>query len=233
MELKIAVCDDDSSQRNYLTETVFTWAKRKCHLVKLIPYASAKAFLFDYEEQKDFDILLLDVEMPEISGIELAKTVRKENQTVQIIFITGYYEYFSDGFDVSALHYLIKPVDADKLFVVLDRAVSHLADRERAVLISTAEGEFKIPLANILYLEAQKVYVVVHTVTDDYRMRIALTKFEKQLDRTFFKIHRSYVVNLKYIEKITRTEVLMANGDIVPISRGMYDAVHAALIEYL
>jgi DNA-binding LytR/AlgR family response regulator len=233
MELKIAVCDDDSSQRNYLTEIVLTWAKKRCHLIKLIPYANAKAFLFDYEEQKDFDILLLDVEMPEISGIELAKTVRRENQSVQIIFITGYYEYFSDGFDVSALHYLIKPVDADKLFLVLDRAVKHLAERERAILISTAEGEFKVSLSNILYLEAQKVYVVVHTVTGDYRMRIALTKFTEQLDETFFKVHRAYVVNLKYIEKITRTEISVANGDVVPISRGMYDAVHAALIKYL
>ena len=144
MELKIAVCDDDSSQRNYLTEIVLTWAKKRCHLIKLIPYANAKAFLFDYEEQKDFDILLLDVEMPEISGIELAKTVRRENQSVQIIFITGYYEYFSDGFDVSALHYLIKPVDADKLFLVLDRAGKHQAGRERAIFIYTAEGEIKV-----------------------------------------------------------------------------------------
>lgn len=233
MELKIAVCDDDSSQRNYLTETVLTWAKRRCHLTKLIPYVNAKAFLFDYEDQKDFDILLLDVEMPEISGIELAKIVRRESQSVQIIFITGYYEYFSDGFDVSALHYLIKPVDADKLFPVLDRAVKHLTERERAILISTAEGEFKVPLSNILYLEAQKAYVVIHTVTSDYRMRVALTRFTEQLDGTFFKVHRSYVVSLKYIEKITRTEVSMANGDVVPISRGMYDAVHAALIKYL
>lgn len=152
MELKIAVCDDDASQRNYLTETVLIWAKKKRHLTKLISYANAKAFLFDYGQEKDFDILLLDVEMPEISGIELAKKVRKENRAVQIIFITGYYEYFSDGFDVSALHYLIKPVDVDKLFVVLDRAVGNLSERERAVLISTAEGNLKcrLPISCIL-----------------------------------------------------------------------------------
>ncbi|MDE7324882.1 MAG: LytTR family DNA-binding domain-containing protein [Lachnospiraceae bacterium] len=233
MKLKIAVCDDNLSERDYLAETVIFWARRNRHLVELMPYTNAKAFLFDYGQEKDFDILLLDVEMPEISGIELAKTVRAENRVVQIIFITGYYEYFSDGFDVSALHYLIKPVDGEKLFPVLDRAVSNLAGRERAVLVSTAEGEFKVPLADILYLEAQKVYIVVHTVTGDYRMRIALSKFYSRLDETFFKVHRSYVVALKFIDKITRAEVLMANGDVVPISRGMYDAVHTALIKYL
>ena len=141
MKLKIAICDDDGSQRDYLAETVLAWAKKNRHLAELLPYANAKAFLFAYEQEKDFDILLLDVEMPDISGIELAKAVRRENQSVQIIFITGFYEYFSDGFDVSALHYLIKPVDAAKLCPVLDRAVANLAYRERRVLVSTADGE--------------------------------------------------------------------------------------------
>ncbi len=233
MKLKIAVCDDEGSQRDYLAETVFAWAKKNRHMAELLPYTNAKAFLFAYAQEKDFDILLLDVEMPEMSGVELAKKVRCENQAVQIIFITGYYEYFSDGFDVSALHYLIKPVDAKKLWPVLDRAVANLAYRERAVLVSTADGEIKISQADIAYVEAQNVYVIVHTASGDYRTRIALSKFAAQLDETFFKVHRSFVVGLKYIKKITRTEITMANGDTVPISRGMYDAVHAALIKYL
>ncbi|MDE6874859.1 MAG: LytTR family DNA-binding domain-containing protein [Lachnospiraceae bacterium] len=233
MELKIAICDDDASQRDYLAETVLAWARQNRHLAELMPYKSAGAFLFDYEQKKDFDILLLDVEMPEMSGIELAKLIRKENRAVQIIFITGYYEYFSDGFDVSALHYLIKPVDGGKLHPVLDRAAANLRDRERAVFVSTAEGEFKVLLADILYLEAQKVYVVVHTVTGDYRTRIALSRFAALLDGTFFKVHRSYIVALKYVVKITRSEVTMVSGDTVPVSRGMYDAIHAALIKYL
>ncbi len=233
MKLKIAVCDDDGSQREYLVETVLAWAKKNRHLVELMPYASAEAFLFAYGQEKDFDILLLDVEMPGMSGIALAKEIRQENRAVQIIFITGYYEYFSDGFDVSALHYLIKPVGAAKLCPVLDRAVENLAYRERAVLVSTADGEFKIPQADICYVEAENVHVIVHTAGGDYRTRIALSKFSAQLDETFFKVHRSFVVNLKYIKKITRTEVMMVNGDTVPIRRGMYDAVHAALIKYL
>lgn len=233
MKLKIAICDDESSLREYLAETVLAWAKKNRHLVELLSYVDAKAFLFAYGQEKDFDLLLLDVEMPGMSGIALAKEIRQENRAVQIIFITGYYEYFSDGFDVSALHYLIKPVDAGKLYPVLDRAVDNLAYRERAVLVSTADGEFKIPQADIWYIEAENVHVIVHTAGGDYRMRIALAKFSAQLDETFFKVHRSFVVNLKYIKRITRTEITMVNGDTVPISRGMYDAVHAAVIKYL
>ena len=233
MKLKIAVCDDEEAQRVYLVETVSEWAKRNRHLTEIRQYADAKSFLFDYSAEKDFDILLLDIEMPGMNGIELARTVRSENQAVQIVFITGYYEYFSDGFDVSALHYLIKPADEQKLCAVLDKAAGNLAYRQRSVLLSTSDGEIKVPLADILYVESENVYIIVHTVHGDYRTRMALSKFSEQLDETFYKVHRSYIVGLKYIKKITRTDVTMINGETVPISRGLYDEVHTALIKHL
>lgn len=233
MKLKIAVCDDDASQKDYLVEIVSTWTKRNRHLAEVKQYEDAESFLFDYSEEKDFDILLLDIEMPGMNGIELAKKVRSENSTVQIVFITGYYEYFSDGFDVSALHYLIKPADEQKLCAVLDKAADNLTYRQRSVLLTTADGEIKVSLADILYVESENVYIIVHTVHGDHRTRMALTKFSEQLDDTFFKVHRSFVVSLKYIKKVTRTDVTMTNGESVPISRGLYDEVHAALIKYL
>ena len=233
MKLKIAICDDEQNQTEYLSGVVSAWANKNRHVVELKTYSSAKSFLFDYSEEKDFDILLLDIEMPGMTGVELAKTVRKENSTVQIIFITGYYEYFSDGFDVSALHYLIKPADERKLLPVLDRAVSNLNYRQRSVLLTSPDDDVKVSLADICYVESENVHVAVHTVSGVYRSRISLAKFAEQLDETFIKVHRSYIVGLKYVKKISRTDITMLNGDLVPISRGMYDEVHAALIKYL
>ncbi len=233
MKLKIAICDDDNSQIEYLSGVVSAWAGKNRHAIEIKTYSSAKAFLFDYSEEKDFDILLLDVEMPGMSGVELAKTVRRENSTVQIIFITGYYEYFSDGFDVSALHYLIKPADESKLIPVLNRAAANLTYRQRSVLLTSSDGAIKLSLADICYVESENVHVAVHTVNGVYRSRITLAKFAEQLDETFIKVHRSYIVGLKYIKKITRTDITMLHGDIIPISRGMYDEAHAALIKFL
>ena len=130
MKLKMAIIDDEQQQIDYLSGVVSAWANKSRHIADIKCYFSAKSFLFDYAEEKDFDILLLDIEMPELNGIELAKAVRRENSTVQIIFITGYYEYFSDGFDVSALHYLIKPADERKLLPVLERASESSASVE-------------------------------------------------------------------------------------------------------
>lgn len=233
MKYKIGICDDDAAQREHLMAIVAAWAKRGRCLTEVKQYSDAKAFLFEYSEEKDFDILLLDIEMPQISGIELAKTVRRDNTAVQIVFITGYYEYFGDGFDVSALHYLVKPVDAGKLLPVLDKAAANLSYRQRSVLVSTQDAEVKLPLEDIIYVEAENVYVVVHTVRTTYRTRSTLSKFAEQLDETFFKVHRSYVAALKYIVKITRGSITMINGDQLPVSRGMYDQVHAALVKYL
>ena len=233
MKYKIAICDDEVEQRKYLLEIVTAWARKNCHLVEVKQYRKAEDFLFDYEEEKDFDILLLDIEMSEVTGIELAKIVRKDSLTVQIIFVTGFYEYFSDGFDVSALHYLIKPVDERKLCPVLDKAVQNLAYRQRSVLVTTSDADVKISLVDILYVEAENVYVIVHTKQGNYRTRMSLAKFVEQLDETFFKVHRSFVVGLKYVKKITKTEITMINGDILPISRKLYDEVHSALIKYL
>lgn len=233
MPLKIAIVDDSALQREHLTKLVDAWSERNHQLVSLSDYPSADAFLFAYEEEADIDILLLDVEMPGMNGVELAKTIRKTNSTLQIVFVTAYYEYFSDGFDVSALHYLIKPIAPEKLWPVLDKAVENLAYRLRSVLISTAEGDVKVPLGDILYVEAQNVHLLIHTPGKVFRTRMTLLAMSRELDETFFKIHRSFIVSLKYIQRISRTDVTMINGDILPLSRGSYDAVHAALIRYL
>lgn len=233
MKLKLAICDDDTSQRDYLFNVVTLWANKNSHLIEIKQYEEAKPFLFDYSEEKDFDILLLDIDMPGTNGIELAKAVRRESSSVQIIFVTGYYEYFSDGFDVSALHYLIKPVDERKLYPVLDKAVQNLSCRQRSVLITTADGSIKVSLADILYIESENVYINIHTMHGTYHTRMTLGKFAEQLDETFFRVHRSYIVCLKYIKRITRTDITMTNGENIPIRRGLYDEVHAALIKHL
>ena len=233
MKYKIAICDDDISQVDFLESILTPWLKINNILADIKKYSSAKSFLFDYESEKDFDILLLDIEMPEINGIKLAKTVRKENHSLQIIFITGFYDYFSDDFDVSALHYLIKPVDEGKLFPVLDKAINNLKYRQRSVLINTQDADIKIPLSDIIYIEAENVFINIHTVNGVYRTRTPLTKFYENLDDSFLKVHRSFIVSLSYVKKITKKDLTLISGDIVPISRGMYETVHSALIRYL
>lgn len=100
-------------------------------------FSSAEASIFHYVENKEYDVLLLDIEMGNMDGVTLARQIRKSNKNVQIVFITGYSDYIAEGYDVEALHYLMKPLKDEKLFDVLDRAVNKLVQNEKHLVLNT------------------------------------------------------------------------------------------------
>lgn len=133
MAYRAAVCDDSAADADYVRGIVAHWAEQRGVALECRAFSSAEQFLFCYEEDKNFDLLLLDVEMPGADGVTLAKTVRQENEAVQIVFITGYSDYIAEGYDVAALHYLMKPVRPEKLCAVLDRAWEKHRRNERCL----------------------------------------------------------------------------------------------------
>lgn len=230
MKLKVAVCDDEQNQTEYIASLVSEWGAHAGHLCEIRIFASAESFLFEYEDDKEYDILLLDVEMKTISGIDLAKRIRGRDSTVQIIFVMGYSEYMSEGYDVAALHYLIKPVSHEKLSSVLDRAVAGLKASEKRIRIVHDRRTDLIPVSQITYIEAQKQYVLIRTGTETYRMKCTLTDIKTQLDEYFFRCQRSFIVNLWHVASISSDCVLLKDGSEVPISRGMAERIGKEII---
>ena len=127
MNYKIAIYDDSDADRQLIAGYVRSWGINTGHTVQISAFSSAENFLFHYAGKNDHDILLLDIEMGAMDGVTMAKKLRCDNDTVQIVFITGYSDYILEGYEVAALHYLMKPVREDKLFSVLDRAVEKLS----------------------------------------------------------------------------------------------------------
>lgn len=230
MRVQIAVCDDERSELSYLNGLVSRWASLSGQEAEISVFESAEAFLFAYEENKTYDILLLDIEMGEMDGVSLARKIRTANEAIQIIFITGYSEYISEGYEVAALHYLMKPVQQEKLFEVLNRAMQKLSKNERAVFLQLSDEMVRIPIYEIRYLEVQRNYVTIHG-KQDYTVKKTLGEFEKELDERFFRTGRSYILNLNYIERVTRTQVFLNDGSTLPLPRGMYEALNRAIIE--
>jgi len=227
---KLAICDDSPADTLYLQGLVSKWAKKASEIVEVQTFRSAEAFLFEYEEDKAFDILLLDIEMEEMDGVTLARKVRSGNQQVQIVFITGYTDYIADGYEVEALHYLLKPIKEEKLFEVLERAVEKLARNERTLLLDTADGIVRVPLYEIHWIEVQRNYVTVHAA-EDYTVKKSLSEVEAELDEGFMRTGRSFIVNLMQVRRIGKTEVVLADGTLVPLSRGYYEKLNRAMIE--
>ena len=232
MEYKIIICDDSAEDAAFLTELTSFWGKQNGHTLHVETYPSAEAFLFRYEEDKICDILLLDVEMPGKSGVELAKEIRKTNETLQIVFVTGYSDYIAEGYEVSALHYLMKPVHEGKFFSVLDRAVSKLKSREKSILLECAGETVRVPLHEICYMDVRQNYVTVHA-REDYTVKKTLGAMEKELDNRFFRAGRSLILNLGYIRRVSKTDVYLEDGTVLQLPRGVYDALNRAIIERL
>lgn len=230
MKLKIAICDDEQNQTEYIASLVSAWGARDGHICEIRTFASAEEFLFEYEDDREYDILLLDVEMKTISGIDLAKSIRRQDSAVQIIFVTGYPEYMSEGYDVAALHYLMKPVSSEKLSSVLDRAVAGLKTSEKRIRIAHDRRTDFVPISQVIYIEAQKQYVLIRTSEETYRMKCALTDMEAQLDEYFFRCQRSFIVNLRYVARVSSDCVLLKDGAKVPISRGMAEKIGKEII---
>lgn len=231
MKYRIAICDDMEEDVKYISSMVNMWAEKESITVAIETFPSAESFLFRYAEQKAFDILLLDIEMPSMSGIELAKRIRKENDAVQIIFITGYTDYIAEGYEVFALHYLVKPLSETKLFEVLNRAVLKIRKNEKALFLSLAGEMVRIPIYEIKYLEVQQNYVTVHS-KKDYTVKKTLGEFERELDERFYRMGRSFIVNLSFIDKITKTDVFLSDGSVIPLPRGQYGLLNKAFIAH-
>lgn len=231
MKLKIAICDDEQNQIEYITSVVTSWGDHEGHSCEIRTFASAEAFLFEYEEDKAYDILLLDVEMKNMNGIELAKRIRKDNNRAEIIFITSHFEFVGEGYEVDALHYLIKPISAEKLTQVLTKAAEKISVEPPSVVISCEGETVKLYESDICYVESFRHYIVIHTKNNEYKIKENMSVFEKRVSDDFYRIHRSYLVSLKHITRISRTSVNIGNTEL-PLSRGKYDDINRAFIEH-
>ena len=230
MDYQIAVCDDRAADRDYMASLVRRWARERGRRAELGQFVSAESFLFQYEERRGWDILLLDIEMDGMDGVALAKAVRRDNDDIQIVFVTGYADYIAQGYEVSALHYLTKPVDPDKLSQVLTRAVGRLRRNAPALTLELPGETVRLPLSAIRYLEVSHNYVTVHAGRD-YSVKRPLAELEKGLDSRFFRVGRSFILNLAFVRRASRTEAELTTGERIPLPRGQYEKLNRAIID--
>ena len=229
MKYKIAICDDSEADRQYVLNMVTTWAARAGHVIHTDTFNSAENFLFHYAEENDYDLLLLDIEMGEMDGVTMAKQLRRTNDTVQIVFITGYSDYISEGYEVAALHYLMKPVKQEKLFAVLDRATEKLSKNEKVLNFEVSREMVRVPVYQIRYADVFGNYVTIHAA-QDITVKMTLGDLEKQLDERFYRVGRSVIVNLTQISRVTKAEIKLLDGTAIPLPRGAYDGINRAII---
>ena len=231
MAYRVAIVDDSKTDAEYVQSILNTWAQDRQAGVQAQRFTSAENFLFHYADDKNWDILLLDIEMGAMDGVTMAKRVRQDNEAVQIVFITGYSDYIAEGYEVAALHYLMKPVNREKLLTVLDRAMEKRKQEERCLNLEAYGEMVRIPFYEIRYLDVHQNYVTVHAKAD-YTVKRTLGEFEKELDQRFCRVGRAMILNLKYIQRVTKNEVRLSDGTVLPLPRGAYEPLNRAIIQH-
>ena len=231
MVYHVAIVDDSITDAEFIQGILNNWGELQQIKIQTEVFSSAEAFLFQYAEDKAWDILLLDIEMGAMDGVSLAKKIRQNNEAVQIVFITGYSDYIAEGYEVAALHYLMKPVNREKLQAVLDRALEKRKQEERYLNLEAYGEMVRIPFYEIRYLDVSANYVTVHAKAD-YTVKRTLGDFEKELDDRFCRVGRGMILNLKYIQRVTKTEVRLSDGTVLPLPRGAYEPLNRAIIQH-
>lgn len=240
--IDVAVCDDEKNIRTYICSLI----QKQGTECRITEYASADEYLSAGAEH---NLLFLDIEMKsdgeeDKNGMWLAGQLRSMELARQpvIIFVTGYEKYVYDAFDVGAFQYLLKPIKEEKFSQVFERAVRQIAaERERqkeapdrqTLVVPQGSGKRAIPYDDIYYLESQSHKIILALKTEKVEYYAKIGELEKQLAGQFYRIHKGYLINLSHVEVYNRSEVTMANGDRLLISKYKYDDFRKAYMEYI
>ena len=233
--MKIAVCDDDSRELDRISSFIDTYMRERNVPLTYITFQSATE-LISHVNKGEYSILLLDIMMPGINGMQAAHEIRAFDAEVKIVFLTSSPEFAVESYAVKAYDYILKPVSKDKLFSLLNAAIAEDKKPMEGLTIKTQSGMTRILFSNLAYIEVMNKKLYFNLADGSVReVHSSLTDFEdKLLDHSeFVKVHRSYIVNLWQVCELGQNELITNTGKIVPVSRLLYGKVREAYMKHM
>ena len=233
--MRICFCDDEASTRSQFERMAAAWEEQRGEAAELQLYNSAEQLLFEVDQPEAqelaFDLILLDIQMGGMDGITLARQLRAQDKRVTLAFLTAAREYVFEGYEVQAVRYLLKPMQQEKVFELLDLARQNLQEQP-SLILNCADEKKKLYLSQIAAIEAQGHYLIFHTTTGQLQQKASLSSLAGHLGDSFVMSHRSFYVNLAHLLRISRTECTQDTGLTVPVSRGAYKNLNEQFIRY-
>ena len=236
-KMNIAVCDDDKQVLFELEQLLQEYLGKysvDC-TIKICPFRSSMELLAQIENGRCFDLYLLDIIMPGLNGIKLAAKIRKADSVSKIVFLTSSSEYAVDSYSVDAFHYLLKPVQKEKLFLVLDKASADFNSTSLQSIVIKSQGTLcKILFRDLVYVEVVGRMLRLQQKDGTLTESIGtLSQIENLIlsDKRFIKPHRSYIVNMDYVRELSLHGLTTGNL-CIPVSRNTFKEVKAAYLSY-
>lgn len=223
----VGICDDDIRELQMTKDICHNYAAAHKEIdIRIESFAMAADLMSRITEgQCNYDVLLLDIYMPELTGVELARRLRERQDNCQIIFLTTSKEHAVEAFSLHAAHYLVKPYAVAQLENALDKAITVVEKaRKSKILLKTSAGLQKIVVSDIIYSETDKHIQRIHLQDGISVTRITCGELFNQLsnDSRFYKCGSTYIINLDKLTKVTTKQILFENGEEIPMLRRQY-----------
>ncbi len=233
-ELRIGICEDDITQLKYLKQEVENYYTQNGISVVIEIFESAEQLLFQYPSDLPFHCLLLDIGLKKMDGMNLAKRIRERDKELTIIFITGERDYVFEGYKVGAVRFLLKPYRPEDLAEALSCVAKLEEEKSSEEYIGFRyQGEYvKLKKNDILYVKVNGHYLYLKLTDREYSYKGSMKQLKEEWNEPcFVYANRSMLVNLENVERITRTECVLSNGESLPVSRGCYQNLNQAFVE--
>ena len=228
--MRVAICDDDKESCARLRSLI----KKQEPECEVACFDTGKRFL---EAKGHFDILLLDIQMEEMSGIEVARVLRINREKTILIFVTARKEYAAEAFEVEAFSYLLKPVEPERFCRVFESACREVRKMEDAggeqLFFQTKARRFVVQKREILYVESHKRKVEIHTLAENITIYATMKSMEELLGEGFFRCHRGYLVSLSYVSGYDSGNVYLKNGESIYLAKRKIAEFAQVYREYL
>lgn len=235
--IHIAICDDSKQERQILAALFKRYQELHATPLQIHIFQNGLSLLDAIDQGKRFDITILDILMPGENGIEIARNIRASGTDTEIIFLTSSPEYAVDSYEVKAQNYLLKPVTEEKFFASIDSILAELDEKDTAsFIIYTTEKQYsRIRVSSLVYGEVTHRTITLHLA--DQTMISAIMTFTEFLDilkayPDFIYPHRSYAVNMHYIQYVTKSDIILTDGQKIPLSRNNYTKISEQFLNF-
>lgn len=231
--LRVAICDDNNADLqilyNYLTEFGNTVP------VEITTYHDGSELAEDYKEKNTFDLVILDMMMERLNGIDTARCIREVDEDVILLIVTATVEYAIEGYTVNASRYIVKPIEKNEFFRTLHNIFTLLEKRKEAVFsFPSINGYTRIDMDDIYYFESDLRVIHVISKLGTYTYTGKISEVEAQTkEHGFIRIHKSFISNMHHIHNIYKESVTMDNSDVLPLSKHKHKEVQKQFLSFV
>lgn len=231
--MNIAICEDNTAERLQLSQYVEAFCRKYCYECRLSLFASGEDLLQAFAHET-FDLILLDIYLPGISGIETARQIRARDNNCTLLFVTVSKEYALEGYEVRALGYILKPPQEQQLESVLQLCRRLFEEKSRIIQVPLGREMLDIPLATLHYVEVLGRSTLFHTSNGELEIRMTMEEAVSKIGGSpFLRCHRCYLVNMNYVADMRELDFVMQNGDVVPIRKNGRKEVKLTMARFL